>query len=210
IEEQRKADLAAAEKRRAEQLEREKERERQAQARAEAAKANAAIVAKGGKPKPLPPVDKPVVAANEPGPQAPVPKFDIADGAFAAQRGKMKPPVRGALLAKFGAKRGDGPSWKGWFIKADAGTEVRAVADGRIGFAEWMRGYGNLIIVNHGNNYLSVYGNNQALLKRQNDVVKAGDVIATTGNTGGNEESGLYFELRFQGLQIDPAAWIKF
>ena len=84
------------------------------------------------------------------------------------------------------------------------------MAGGRVVFAEWLRGFGNLIIVDHGGQYMSIYGNNQALLKRAGDAVKAGDSIASAGNSGGNEESGLYFELRHQGRAFDPSGWVKF
>ena len=96
------------------------------------------------------------------------------------------------------------------FIKAAEGADVKAVAGGRVVFANWMRGFGNLIIVDHGSQYLSIYGNNQSLLKQVGDTVKAGDPIASAGSTGGNEESGLYFELRHLGQAFDPASWIKF
>lgn len=131
-------------------------------------------------------------------------------GAFASLKGQLRAPVTGKLAAKFGAKRGDGPSWKGLFIKAAEGADVRAVAGGRVVFADWLRGFGNLIIVDHGGQYMSIYGYNSALLKRAGDIVKAGDPIASAGNSGGNEESGLYFELRHQGTAFDPAGWVKF
>ncbi|WP_176646092.1 murein hydrolase activator EnvC [Duganella sp. SG902] len=131
-------------------------------------------------------------------------------GAFASLRGQLRPPVAGKLAAKFGAKRGDGPSWKGVFIRTAEGADVHAVAAGRVVFADWLRGFGNLIIVDHGGQYMSIYGNNQSLLKRAGDIVKAGDPIASAGNSGGNEESGLYFELRHQGAAFDPAGWVKF
>ncbi|MFM7631944.1 MAG: murein hydrolase activator EnvC family protein, partial [Betaproteobacteria bacterium] len=122
---------------------------------------------------------------------------------------KGKLPVKGELAASFGAKRADGPSWKGIFIKAVEGSEVRAAGAGEVVFADWMRGFGNLMIVDHGGQYLSIYGNNQSLLKRPGDRIKAGEVIATVGNSGGNEHSGLYFELRHQGRAIDPLAWLN-
>src|SRR5205823_8583829 len=116
----------------------------------------------------------------------------------------------GKVGARFGAKRGDGPVWRGIFFKAPEGTEVRAVGPGRIAYAAWMRGWGNVIIVNHGGEYLSIYGFNQTLLKHAGDAVKAGEIIANAGSTGGNEESGLYFELRHLGKPIDPAGWVRF
>ncbi len=129
--------------------------------------------------------------------------------AFMGQRGKLKLPVKGELVATFGARRAEGPAWKGIFIKAAEGSEVHAAGAGQVVFADWMRGFGNLLIVDHGGQYLSIYGNNQAVLKRPGDRVKAGDVVATVGNSGGNEQSGLYFEMRHQGRAIDPLSWIN-
>ncbi|HEV7814284.1 MAG TPA: peptidoglycan DD-metalloendopeptidase family protein [Janthinobacterium sp.] len=159
-------------------------------------------------PKPKPAAADPVKA------EAPQAELTLApaapDGAFASLRGQMRAPVAGKLAARFGSKRGDGPSWKGVFIRAGEGSDIKAVAGGRVVFAEWLRGFGNLIIIDHGGEYMSIYGNNQALLKRAGDVVKAGDSIASAGNSGGNEESGLYFELRHQGRAFDPAGWVRF
>jgi septal ring factor EnvC (AmiA/AmiB activator) len=133
------------------------------------------------------------------------------EGAFASLRGKLLAPVIGKIEARFGAKRPEGgPAFRGMFIKAPEGTEVRAVAPGRVVHASWMRSYGNLIIIDHGGAYLSIYANNQSLLKQPGDMVKAGEPIATAGNTGGNQEPGLYFELRHLGLAFDPAGWVRF
>ena len=175
--------------------------------------------ARTGKPvKPMPapaPVDDEPKVADEPKetPQRAADTAlatDLPSGAFAALRGRLPAPVSGKVAARFGAKRGDGPAWRGMFIKAPEGTDVRAITAGRVVFSSWMRGYGNLIIVNHGGEYLSIYGNNQSLMKRVGDAVKPGDVIASAGNTGGNEESGLYFELRHLGKAFDPAGWVNF
>ena len=163
---------------------------------------------------PNPAVARPDPAVARPDPAA-ARAADIAlapavpDGAFASLRGQMRAPVSGKIAARFGAKRGEA-KWKGMFIQAAEGADVRAVAGGRVVFANWMRGFGNLVIVDHGSQYLSIYGNNQALLKHAGDAVKAGDTIASAGSTGGNEESGLYFELRHLGQAFDPASWIKF
>jgi septal ring factor EnvC (AmiA/AmiB activator) len=135
---------------------------------------------------------------------------DLPSGAFESLRGRLSAPIAGTVAARFGAKRADGPVWKGMFIKAPEGTDVRAIGPGRIVHAQWMRGWGNMIIVNHGGEYLSIYGFNETLLKHVGDSVKAGEVIATAGSTGGNGESGLYFELRHLGKPIDPAGWVKF
>lgn len=130
-----------------------------------------------------------------------------SDGSFARQRGNLRLPVRGAVSGRFGAPRDGGGTWRGLFIKAAWGSEVKAIANGRVVFSEWMRGFGNLLIVDHGNAYLSIYGNNDSLLKQVGQAVKGGETVATVGNSGGNPESGLYFELRHQGQPIDPMKW---
>ncbi|WP_339935922.1 peptidoglycan DD-metalloendopeptidase family protein [Undibacterium luofuense] len=132
-----------------------------------------------------------------------------AAGEFDKLKGQMRLPVRGDILAKFGSRRGDGPTWKGLFIKAPEGSEVRAVAPGKVIFADWYKGYGNMVIVGHGDKYMSIYGNNQSVLKHVGDTVKAGDVIASAGSSGANEESGLYFEIRREGRAFDPLNWIS-
>lgn len=128
--------------------------------------------------------------------------------AFRTLRGKLRLPVRGELVAKYGSKRDEGPSWKGLFIRTDEGSEVKAIADGQIIFADWLRGFGNLVIIDHGDQYLTIYGNNQSLLKRVGDAVKTGEVIANTGSSGGIEQPGLYFEMRHQGRPFDPLGWV--
>ena len=176
----------------------------------------AARTGKPVKPLPAPVQDEPKVAEvpeDKPTPSRSADTAlatDLPSGAFASLRGRLPAPISGSIAARFGAKRGDGPSWRGMFIKAPEGTDVRAIAAGRVVFASWMRGYGNLIIVNHGGEYLSIYGNSQTLMKRAGDAVKPGEVIASAGNTGGNEESGLYFELRHLGKAFDPAGWVRF
>ena len=112
--------------------------------------------------------------------------------------------------ARFGEDRASGGgSWKGVFIRSDRGEEARAVADGVVVFADWLRGFGNLVIVDHGDNYLTVYGNNEALFKSTGERVLGGEVIASVGDSGGNPESGLYFEIRHQGRPLDPMQWIR-
>jgi septal ring factor EnvC (AmiA/AmiB activator) len=138
-----------------------------------------------------------------------LPEPSSYSGAFEALKGRLALPVRGELVNRFGSPRPDGgPAWKGVFIIARAGDEVRAVAGGRVVFAEWLRGFGNLLILDHGGAYMSLYGNNETLYGRVGDEVQAGVAIATVGNTGGNAESGLYFELRHQGRPLDPLSWI--
>lgn len=127
---------------------------------------------------------------------------------FASLKGKLKLPVRGSIVNRYGSQREDsGISWKGLFISADEGEAVKSVAEGRVVFSDWLRGFGNLVIVDHGSGYMSLYGNNQATLKQVGDVVSAGDVIASVGNSGGNEMHGLYYELRVQSKPFDPLSW---
>ena len=131
-------------------------------------------------------------------------------GVFATLKGKLRLPTRGELINRFGTPRSDsGLSWKGLFIRGSNGQEVRAVATGQVVFAEWMRGFGNLMIIDHGQSYLTIYGNNESLLKQVGDTVKAGDTVATVGNSGGNPDSGLYFEIRHQGKAFDPLRWVS-
>lgn len=98
---------------------------------------------------------------------------------------------------------------KGMFFPTPGGTEIVAVASGQVVFADWMRGFGNLMVIDHGENFMSIYGNNEALLAEVGDQVRSGESIATVGNSGGQSESGLYFELRFRGEAIDPGPWLK-
>jgi septal ring factor EnvC (AmiA/AmiB activator) len=129
---------------------------------------------------------------------------------FGRQKGRLRMPVRGELKARFGSPRQDtGLTWNGVFLAARAGTEVQAIAPGRVVFADWLRGYGNLLILDHGDGYLSLYGNNETLLRRVGDDVDAGTAIAAVGASGGNPETGLYFELRLRGRPIDPLSWVK-
>lgn len=129
--------------------------------------------------------------------------------AFASLQGKLKLPVRGELASRFGAQREDGGvTWKGLFIRAADGQAVRAVADGRVVYADWLRGYGNLLIVDHGAGFLSLYGHNESLTKQVGENTSAGETIASVGSTGGALESGVYFELRRDGKPFDPMRWV--
>ncbi|EIK96810.1 M23 family peptidase [Pseudomonas sp. M47T1] len=132
-------------------------------------------------------------------------------GPFAAGRGKLPWPVDGRLLARFGETRGDDArtKWDGVMISAPAGTQVHAVHGGRVVFADWLRGAGLLVILDHGDGYLTLYGHNQSLLKGAGDVVKAGEAISTVGNSGGQDTSALYFAVRQQGRPSDPSQWCR-
>ena len=129
---------------------------------------------------------------------------------FERLKGQLSLPVRGELGNRFGSQRSDGGlTWKGLFIAARPGEEVRAIAAGRVVFADWLRGFGNLLIIDHGGAYMSLYGNNETLYKRVGELIRGGDAVAAVGNSGGNPDSGLYFELRHQGKPLDPLAWVN-
>ncbi|TIH10864.1 murein hydrolase activator EnvC family protein [Pseudomonas leptonychotis] len=132
-------------------------------------------------------------------------------GPFAKARGKLPWPVNGRLVARYGTPRGGDArtKWDGVLIGASAGSQVHAVHGGRVVFADWLRGAGLLVILDHGNGYLSLYGHNQSLLKDAGDIVKAGEAISTVGNSGGQDTSALYFAIRQQGRPIDPAQWCR-
>jgi len=139
---------------------------------------------------------------------ADVPQAGAGSAPFASMRGRLRLPVAGELVGRFGSPRPEsGFSAKGVFIRAGAGQDVRAVASGRVVFAEWLRGFGNLVIVDHGDGYMSLYGNNENLRHRAGDEVRTGDVLAAVGASAGQEDSGLYFELRHRGRPFDPLPW---
>jgi septal ring factor EnvC (AmiA/AmiB activator) len=130
-------------------------------------------------------------------------------GDFAALRGRLRLPVRGEVTNRFGSPRADtGLAWKGLLIRAEAGATVLAVAPGRVAYADWLRGFGNMLIIDHGDSYMSLYGNNESLLKQPGETVNSGEPVARVGSSGGGEGSSLYFELRQAGTPLDPLAWV--
>ena len=141
--------------------------------------------------KPVPPAPKPYANATP------------------IQVGGLGWPLSGSLVARFGGTLPDGRRSSGLLIAAAAGTPVRAVADGRVVFAEWMSGYGLICIVDHGNGNMSLYAYNDALLRDVGDDVHRGDPVASVGNSGGQGRPALYFELRRNGSPVDPAAWLR-
>ena len=127
---------------------------------------------------------------------------------IAKQKGRLPPPLKGPVRHAFGQRRVGGLHWQGWLIGAETGTEVNAVAYGRVAFADWLRGYGLLMIIDHGQGYLSLYGHNEALLREAGAWVEPGEIISVVGSNPGSDQ-GLYFELRKNGKAVDPAAWLK-
>lgn len=129
---------------------------------------------------------------------------------FRDLRGRLEWPSNGQVVASFGAPRADGRlRWNGMMIASPPGTPVRAVSHGRIAFADWMPHYGLLVIVEHGDGYMSLYGHNQAVYKEVGDWVEAGEIIAATGDSGGQERSALYFEIRNGRDVVDPRRWLR-
>jgi len=158
------------------------------------------------------------IIARTPSRPSPVPRLknerlpdSTGDGTpFQQLKGKLHLPVRGELGNRFGSPRSDsGLNWKGLFIAARPGEEVHAIAAGRVVFADWLRGFGNLLIIDHGDSYMSLYGNNETLYKQVGETIRGGETIAAVGNSGGNTDSGLYFEIRYQGKPFDPLTWVN-
>jgi len=130
--------------------------------------------------------------------------------AFAQLRGKLVWPSRGRLTNRYGSRRKVGKlKWQGVMIKAPEGTDVAAISHGRVAFSDWLRGFGLLTIIDHGDGYMSLYGGNQSLYKEVGDWVEAGEVIASVGNSGGNKNTALYFEIRYKGKPTNPLKWCR-
>ncbi|WP_455221205.1 murein hydrolase activator EnvC family protein [Kaarinaea lacus] len=129
---------------------------------------------------------------------------------FTALKGKLPWPTQGKVTARFGSSRQAGKlTWKGVMIETKPGNAIRSIAYGRVIFADWLRGFGMLIIVDHGKGYMSLYGHNQQLNKKLGDWVQGNEIIATAGNSGGQKTSSLYFEIRHNGVPQNPGKWCK-
>jgi len=129
---------------------------------------------------------------------------------FAKRRGRLKWPVQGKVKRLFGKSRqAANLKWNGVLIPSKEGIEVKAVSHGRVAYADWLRGYGMLVIIDHGDGYMTLYGYNQALYKETGDWVEEGDVIATVGRSGGQSKSALYFEVRIKGQPSNPVKWFR-
>ncbi|MBV6273309.1 peptidoglycan DD-metalloendopeptidase family protein [Alcaligenaceae bacterium CGII-47] len=131
-------------------------------------------------------------------------------GGFKGLKKGLPHPVAGEMLGRFGAERPDGSGlWRGIVLRAAPGAPVHAVAPGRVVYASWLSGFGNILIIDHGEKYLSVYAYNQSLLRQVGDIVARGDEVARVGATGGQVEPGLYFEIRHAGAPVNPQLWLK-
>ncbi len=126
---------------------------------------------------------------------------------FQQLRGKLQWPSSGLLVDTYGSDRGGGARWNGVRISTTDGAEVRAIHHGQVVFADWLRGYGLLMIIDHGNGYLSLYGHNRSLFKGVGDRVRPGEAVALVGSSGGQDDPGVYFEVRHNGHPADPKVW---
>jgi murein hydrolase activator len=127
-------------------------------------------------------------------------------GDFTTLKGSLPWPVKGRLAQSFGSPRADS-HWDGVLIEANEGTDIKAVTEGKVVYAEWKMGYGMLLIIDHGHGYMTLYAFNQSLYKHEGEWVEAGDVIATVGQSGGRSQAGLYFGIRQNGTPVDPLEW---
>ncbi|MDH3645106.1 MAG: peptidoglycan DD-metalloendopeptidase family protein, partial [Gammaproteobacteria bacterium] len=128
---------------------------------------------------------------------------------FVARKGSLPWPLRGPVRSTFGRPRADGRLvWHGMVVAADEGTPVTAVFRGRVIFADWLRGFGLLTIIDHGSGYMTLYGHADSLTKTVGEVVESGEVVARAGRSGGQSASGLYFEVRQKGAARDPLGWL--
>lgn len=128
---------------------------------------------------------------------------------FKQLKGRLKWPTKGRLATRFGTSRVGGLKWDGVVIAAREGVEVRAVHHGRVAFADWLRGFGLLMIIDHGDGYMSLYGNNQSLFKEAGDWVEPGETVALVGNSGGQANPGVYFGIRYKGRPVNPKQWCE-
>lgn len=155
----------------------------------------------------------PLIAPN-PIPSAPVKKIDpserreFAGKAFAELQGQLPWPVQGGLVQRFGSRRFE-TTWDGAVIGAREGADIHAIADGRVAYADWLRGYGLMLIVDHGKGYMSLYAFNQSLHKSVGELVRAGETVASVGRSGGRSEAALYFGIRKKGRPVDPEQWCR-
>ena len=126
-----------------------------------------------------------------------------------ALKGRLGWPVKGRLLARFGSRKEGNLRWDGVMIGTREGRKVTAVHRGRVAFADWLRGYGLLLIIDHGDGYMTLYGNNQSLFKETGEWVEAGEPVAQAGRSGGRREPGIYFGIRIRGKAVDPRKWCR-
>ncbi|GHD75579.1 hypothetical protein GCM10011419_13430 [Vogesella fluminis] len=195
----RRRQLAAA----AKAAQAKKAREQAARLAAEKRRQQIADAKKQGKPLPAEPkAPARVETVDE------VADASLSGNAFRSLQGRLKLPVAGEIGGRFGARRGEGASWKGLFIKVAPGSPVRVVADGTVVYADWLRGFGNAMIIDHGGNYMTVYTGFATMVRGNGATVRGGDVLGASGSLESGE-TGLYFELRHMGRPINPQSWAR-
>jgi septal ring factor EnvC (AmiA/AmiB activator) len=118
-------------------------------------------------------------------------------------------PAKGKLKARFGSPKRGGLKWDGILISGPEGREVKAVYDGKVVFADWLRGFGLMLILDHGGGYMTLYGHNQSLAKQLGELVQAEEVVAALGSSGGQTEPGVYFAMRYKGKPVNPEKWFR-
>ncbi|MFV2003739.1 MAG: murein hydrolase activator EnvC [Gammaproteobacteria bacterium] len=139
---------------------------------------------------------------------ADIPTSPSENKPFKSLKGQLPWPVKGQFLGKFGQSKNYGDlKWNGVLIKAKHGTPIQAVSHGRVAFSDWLQGFGFITIIDHGDGYMSLYGHSESLFKQTGDWVSAGEVIASTGDSGGQPQSGVYFEIRSRGKPVNPLKW---
>lgn len=139
---------------------------------------------------------------------ADIPTSPTENRPFKSLKAKLPWPVKGPFLGKFGQSKHQGDlKWNGVLIKSKYGTPIRVISHGRVAFSDWLQGFGFITIIDHGDGYMSLYGNSETLLKKPGDWVRAGEVIATAGDSGGQPQSGVYFEIRSRGKPVNPTKW---
>ncbi len=139
---------------------------------------------------------------------ADIPTSPSENQPFLSQKGKLPWPLKGRFMNKYGQPKNYGDlKWNGVLIKTELGTPVRVISHGRVAFSDWLQGFGFITIVDHGDGYMSLYGQNESLFKQTGDWVQAGEVIATAGDSGGQTTSGVYFEIRSRGKPVNPYKW---
>jgi len=129
---------------------------------------------------------------------------------FQEMQGRLELPVEADVVVRFGARRQIGNlRWKGIILAGELGSDIQAVYDGRVVYADWMRGFGLLLIIDHGDSYLSLYGHNESILVEEGDWVATGQTVASMGKSGGSSKPGLYFEIRYKGKPQNPLRWTR-
>lgn len=204
-EEARRREQEAEQQRQLALQQQQEQQQQQAQTQAQQAQAT---------PPAAEPAAPPPQAPERPAAQSNSPAYSAADLArlqkttFAANKGKLPWPARGKLVSRFGEQRQGSVNWDGLRIHAPAGSEVRAVYGGRVMYADWLRGQGMLLVLDHGGGFMSLYAHNDVLLREPGEWVQPGDAIARVGNSGGEKEPALYFEIRQNGQPVNPLPWL--